>query len=211
MARPTLSKLLGVSAFLVFASAASQAQDASPGAASAEAAASSTPAMPAASEPIASAETATLDATGAELTSQAVKEALFPNDECEELKRSGYKCATPMIAPTTIAFGDVVFDTGRATLTERFMQQLKPFAEALRGRDPSRGKVRIEGHTDATGSARTNELLSRRRADAVARYLTGLGVDAQLLETAGLGSRRLKNPSAPGSAQNRRVEFKRAN
>ena len=70
-------------------------------------------------------------------------------------------------------------------------------------------KLRIEGHTDNVGSASSNETLSRKRAEAVRRYLIEKGITETRLTAMGLGS---KEPVAPndteeGRAKNRRVEF----
>jgi outer membrane protein OmpA-like peptidoglycan-associated protein len=72
-------------------------------------------------------------------------------------------------------------------------------------------RLRVEGHTDATGGSEHNLGLSRRRAEAVKSYLVGKGIDGRRLETVGLGA---SQPLAPnetdlGRAQNRRVELVR--
>jgi OOP family OmpA-OmpF porin len=48
--------------------------------------------------------------------------------------------------------------------------------------------IRVVGHTDPTGSAPYNEKLSRKRADAVKRYLVSRGVDPKRIVTEGMGS-----------------------
>lgn len=74
---------------------------------------------------------------------------------------------------------------------------------------PEITKVRIEGHTDATGDAAHNEDLSKRRAETVVKWLVGHGIDATRLEAAGYGSSRpiASNETEEGRAQNRRVVF----
>lgn len=65
---------------------------------------------------------------------------------------------------------NVLFGLGKATLTPEAEQQLDEAVAQLQG---SRNYVlEIQGFTDATGSAASNLELSRRRADAVVRYLT---------------------------------------
>ena len=63
----------------------------------------------------------------------------------------------------------------------------------------------IEGHTDASGAAAANLLLSRQRADEVRLFLVALGVHPSRLKTVGKGSTELANPSQPLAAENRRV------
>jgi outer membrane protein OmpA-like peptidoglycan-associated protein len=66
----------------------------------------------------------------------------------------------------------------------------------------------IVGHTDAVGSSTYNEDLSRRRATAAARYLTGYGVSDNRLRTLGRGATEpiATNDTEAGRALNRRVE-----
>ena len=61
----------------------------------------------------------------------------------------------------------------------------------------------IEGHTDAQGNREFNVELSKRRAQAVADYLTELGVPADRLEVKGFGPDR---PRSNAASDNRRVE-----
>lgn len=69
-------------------------------------------------------------------------------------------------------------------------------------------RFRIAGHTDASGPAAYNRNLSRRRAQAVRDYLVGRhGIDPARLDPVGYGEERLKDPFAPKSPVNRRVEI----
>jgi len=74
---------------------------------------------------------------------------------------------------------------------------------------PEVRRVRIEGHTDETGSRDLNMSLSRRRAAAVKRYLVQHGTESGRLESEGFGPDRPidDNQSAAGRARNRRVGF----
>jgi OOP family OmpA-OmpF porin len=69
--------------------------------------------------------------------------------------------------------------------------------------------VRIEGHTDSTGSVETNMVLSQRRADAVADTLTAAGIARSRVVAVGFGpdSPVATNATAAGRQQNRRVEI----
>jgi outer membrane protein OmpA-like peptidoglycan-associated protein len=71
-------------------------------------------------------------------------------------------------------------------------------------------KVTIEGHTDNTGRAETNQKLSESRAASVKKYLVSKGISADRLTTGGFGADRPieDNKTAAGKAKNRRVEFK---
>ncbi len=71
--------------------------------------------------------------------------------------------------------------------------------------------VEVQGHTDSRGSDRYNLELSIRRAAAVMTYLTGQGIDASRLMSAGFGETCPidDNRTDMGRARNRRVEFMR--
>ena len=71
-------------------------------------------------------------------------------------------------------------------------------------------EVRIEGHTDSTGSPKRNMKLSQDRADAVKAYLVSQGVAADHLAAVGFGPTRpiASNASKKGKSMNRRVEFR---
>jgi outer membrane protein OmpA-like peptidoglycan-associated protein len=70
-------------------------------------------------------------------------------------------------------------------------------------------KLRVEGHTDASGGDVHNNVLSGKRADSVKAYLVAGGIDGARLTTAGLGSTKpvAGNDTASGRAENRRVEL----
>ena len=69
--------------------------------------------------------------------------------------------------------------------------------------------VRIEGHTDASGTTTLNNELSEKRAMAVAVFLKDLGVADGRLKTAWYGESQPKfpNDTPENMAKNRRVEF----
>ncbi len=71
-------------------------------------------------------------------------------------------------------------------------------------------KVRVEGHTDATGPEAYNQGLSERRAASVRRYLAEGGIAASRLTSAGFGESQpiATNDTREGRALNRRVELK---
>jgi OmpA-OmpF porin, OOP family len=74
---------------------------------------------------------------------------------------------------------------------------------------PGVRSVRIEGHTDSTGSARRNRELSQQRAISVRAWLVARGVEAIRLSSAGFGPDRPidSNETEQGRQSNRRVEF----
>lgn len=74
---------------------------------------------------------------------------------------------------------------------------------------PTIGRVEIQGHTDERGSDAYNLDLSERRAASVRRYLTGVGVGDEQLESHGYGERqpKIRRSNEAAWAKNRRVEF----
>lgn len=100
---------------------------------------------------------------------------------------------------------DFSFDVGRSAIKPPMRPVLDQFAQGL---DPNM-RVRIVGHTDATGSDAVNNPLSLDRAQSVRDYLVGRGVAVGRIETAGHGEREpvASNDTEAGRAQNRRVEI----
>ncbi|KQV61542.1 hypothetical protein ASE26_05135 [Duganella sp. Root198D2] len=70
-------------------------------------------------------------------------------------------------------------------------------------------KVRVEGHTDNTGTAARNTALSRARAESVVKAISTLQISKDRLKPEGMGSGRplADNSSEEGRAKNRRVEL----
>ncbi|ROM70111.1 hypothetical protein BK654_28800 [Pseudomonas brassicacearum] len=68
-------------------------------------------------------------------------------------------------------------------------------------------RVRIDGHTDASGSQAYNEQLSVRRADSVSKVLIGVGMRQENVQSRGLGSSKpvASNDTVDGRTENRRV------
>lgn len=71
-------------------------------------------------------------------------------------------------------------------------------------------RVRIEGHTDSTGTDSANYALSWRRAEAVAGFLEERGIDPARLTVTGFGAALpvATNETDAGRAANRRTEIR---
>ncbi len=100
----------------------------------------------------------------------------------------------------------VSFLLGSAQLTSQAREEAKVFADALKLPELASKRFLIEGHTDSSGSRSMNLDLSKRRAQAVADYLAGLGVQSDRLEVRGYGPDRPLPGHSPSSPENRRVE-----
>ncbi|MCH9024301.1 MAG: OmpA family protein, partial [candidate division Zixibacteria bacterium] len=71
-------------------------------------------------------------------------------------------------------------------------------------------KLIIEGHTDATGNASTNMLLSEKRAYVIMQYLRqSLLISAGRIKSIGFGSDKpvATNKTKAGRAMNRRIDI----
>jgi hypothetical protein len=71
-------------------------------------------------------------------------------------------------------------------------------------------KIEIAGHTDSIGSDAWNAILSKRRAESVAKYLTAHGVDeSRIVSVTGVGPNQpiAGNKTSEGRSKNRRVEI----
>ena len=98
------------------------------------------------------------------------------------------------------------FDSAELTATAR--RQLDNVADVLTDPLFQRLVVRIEGHTDAAGSADYNLELSRRRARSVQDYLViRHGIERSRIPATGKGEYEPFDPQQSGTGINRRVEF----
>jgi len=102
----------------------------------------------------------------------------------------------------------VTFVTGKSTLDSQGKKVLDEVAQILE-RYPDI-PIEIGGHTDSDGKAKTNLLLSRKRAENVKRYLVKKGIGADRLKAVGYGESKplVKNDTPEHKRINRRVEFK---
>jgi len=109
---------------------------------------------------------------------------------------------------TILAMSDILFDFGKATLTQELQLNLAEVAAILKTL-LTESTVIIEGHTDNVGSTAKNKTLSEQRAQAVLKYLVGRGVDKKRLKSVGYGATKpvADNSTDEGKAKNRRVEL----
>ena len=115
--------------------------------------------------------------------------------------------AAPPPAPAEARSYQVFFDWVTATLTNRARQVIAEAASAWSRVATTR--IETNGYTDSSGSARRNQALSIRRAEAVAAELVRHGVAKTAISIHGFGETRLLVATGPGvrEPQNRRVEI----
>jgi len=141
-------------------------------------------------------------ATVAQQQAQAAQEALA-NTQQQLAALQARKTDRGMV----VTLGDVLFDTGQATLkpgADRGLDRISSFMTA----NPQTRLV-IEGHTDSQGSDEYNAALSERRAKAVANALVARGIAADRLHPIGRGKHYpvATNETSAGRQHNRRVEI----
>ena len=103
----------------------------------------------------------------------------------------------------------VTFATGSAELDEN-AKIIIEMGIAEEARTFASARLRIEGNTDSVGSYENNVYLSKRRAQAVADYLSSkYGFDPDRFVVVGNGPNKpvADNGTASGRARNRRTDF----
>ena len=109
-----------------------------------------------------------------------------------------------------ITYG-ITFDVGKSTIKPESMGEINRIVKLMQ--DNPDLKFSVEGHTDSTGNAASNQTLSEARSKAIVAKLVEMGVSADRLTSAGKGqtSPIADNSTDEGRAKNRRVEFVKIN
>jgi outer membrane protein OmpA-like peptidoglycan-associated protein len=103
----------------------------------------------------------------------------------------------------------VLFKVNESRLTDDAKQQLDDLAKQASSMD--RYVIEVQGFTDKTGSVMGNDVLSQRRAESVARYLTNqYKIPVRNITMLGEGYAQpvADDKTRDGRKQNRRVEIK---
>jgi outer membrane protein OmpA-like peptidoglycan-associated protein len=101
----------------------------------------------------------------------------------------------------------VQFNFGTTEVTQESRVYINLVGQMLQ-RDPSLN-LQIEGHTDASGNAKANMMLSWERAFAIFRTLVDqYGIDPSRLRPVGKGATEPLPNAVPTDAENRRVQFR---
>jgi OOP family OmpA-OmpF porin len=113
----------------------------------------------------------------------------------------------PVPAASKVTYAaDTFFDFDKAVLKTEGKAKLDDLASKV-------GGINLEvviavGHTDSTGAAGYNQMLSNRRAESVKAYLVSKGIESNRIYTEGKGLTQpvADNSTREGRAKNRRVE-----
>lgn len=137
----------------------------------------------------------------------ARREAQLATQAAESLRRRlEYMELRETDRGVVVTLGDVLFEVGRSDLHDDARTHLADVVELLQSEPGNR--IRIEGHTDATGPAEVNSRLSQQRAEAVRDALADLGIAADRITAVGMGEDFpiASNETDEGRARNRRVD-----
>ena len=107
----------------------------------------------------------------------------------------------------TIQLKNISYDNGSATLSASSKYELDNLVTALNAFPAV--NVEIASHTDISGDAATNAVLTSSRAAAVAKYLSDRGISASRLKPRGYGGTKptVANDTPENMAKNRRTEI----
>lgn len=144
----------------------------------------------------------------------AADEECVADADCGEGKAcvEGLCKAPPVKASLRTDLGDcsvtaAFFGYDDAALDARARESLELSWTCLRRQGFRR--LTLAGHTDERGTTEYNLALGSRRAEAVRKYLTGLGAEARALRTVSFGKEKPVDPASTEAAwaKNRRVEL----
>jgi len=121
-------------------------------------------------------------------------------------KMASHAAAKPAVAQVPQTF-QVFFDFNKSDLTPEAKSIIASASEEYK-----RGgyvRIAVTGHTDTKGTTPYNKALSNRRAAAVKAEFASLGIDANVVSTAGVGKNGQLVPTNDQvrEAQNRRAEI----
>ncbi len=125
----------------------------------------------------------------------------------QKIEVTADEMGSALAASGRIALYGILFDTGKDAIKRESESALTEIAKLLT-LNPAL-KLRIEGHTDNVGKAADNLALSKKRAEAVKRWLVAKSIAEGRMEAAGLGDTKsvAANVTEEGRAKNRRVEL----
>lgn len=102
---------------------------------------------------------------------------------------------------------EVPFELNSAEITPKARTNLDALGRALQNAQLKGASFLLAGHTDASGSAKLNQSLSEKRAEAVRKLLIDeFKLTNEQFIAVGYGPERLKDTKNPYAGENRRVQ-----
>jgi len=138
----------------------------------------------------------------------AKQEADLAFEEIDALRRQLESLAArETVDGLVMTLGDFVFDSSSANIKQAAVDNFHKVLEFIDGYPDK--SIRIEGHTDSSGTESYNLNLSQKRADAVKALLVEYGIDSLRIEAHGMGESLpiADNSTEAGKAKNRRVDI----
>ena len=131
---------------------------------------------------------------------QEMREALEAS-EAAASRREGDLLAISLKGDVTFDYDSAIVRPGLYSEIDRISNVLIKYPQTV---------IRVEGHTDSTGSETYNMNLSEQRAEAVKNLIVQRGVSSERIETRAYGESTpvADNNTEAGRAMNRRVEIK---
>jgi len=129
-----------------------------------------------------------------------MREALAAS-EAAAIRREGDLLAISLKGDVTFDYDSAIVRPGLYSEIDRISNVLIKYPQTV---------IRVEGHTDSTGSEIYNMNLSEKRAEAVKSLIVQRGVSSDRIETVAFGESTpvADNGTEVGRAMNRRVEIK---
>ena len=129
-----------------------------------------------------------------------MREALAAS-EAAAIRREGDLLAISLKGDVTFDYDSAIIRPGLYSEIDRISNVLIKYPQTV---------IRVEGHTDSTGSESYNMVLSQRRADSVKNLIVQRGVSLTRIETMPYGESMpiADNSTEAGRSMNRRVEIK---
>lgn len=134
-----------------------------------------------------------------ELLNQA--QSFYSPDEADVYKKGNI---------LVIRLKGITFPVGKSIILPQNYALLSKVRRTIRTLDAIDVDIVVEGHTDSTGSAQLNELLSQQRAESVRQYLVSTEIlPSEKISAVGYGAERpiAPNNTAAGRALNRRIDL----
>ena len=125
----------------------------------------------------------------------------------ENLSRTGVKVVKQGDSIKLVMPSTVMFKTDSHTIDRRFYSVLESIGLVLK--EYPETKIVVTGHTDSTGSFKTNQILSENRALSVSRFFHTVGVEKNRINYSGFADRFpvSGNRTKSQRTNNRRVEI----
>ena len=107
----------------------------------------------------------------------------------------------PVSGKSMLSTGDILFQRGSTQFADVHSYEMaRILAEAMKDEAFAETRFVIEGHASAEGSFEENQILSQRRAEAIARELARNGIEPERVIPVGFGASEARHPATAPEA-----------